>query len=140
MKTTIRQLLFLILFVALQFSCGVQKGREMAEREVEKFHSHLNAGEFHQIYDESDEGFRKATSEDDAIALFDAVRRKLGQVQQAKLTGWHVNATTAGTAVTLGYDVQFSEGKAVENFVFRINGDKASLFNYNINSPLLITK
>jgi hypothetical protein len=126
--------------VALQVSCGVKKGKETAERAVEKFHNQLNAGQFQQIYAECDEGFRKAVTEQDAIALFEAVRRKLGTVQEAKPTGWHVNATTGGTAVTLGYDVQFSEGKGVEQFVYRVSGDKATLLNYNVNSPLLITK
>jgi hypothetical protein len=42
--------------------------------------------------------------------------------------------------VTLPYNVEFTEGKGMEQFVFRISGDKAMLYNYNVNSPLLITK
>ncbi len=126
--------------VALQLSCGVKKGKENAERAVEKFHSQLNAGQFQQIYAESDDAFKKAATEEQVLQLFDAVRRKLGTVQQAKLSGWHVNATTGGTVVTLGYEVDFSEGKGTEQFVYHITGDKALLFNYNVNSPLLITK
>lgn len=140
MKRTNRFVFFVILLIALQVSCGVKKGRESAERAVEKFHNQLNAGQFHEIYAEADEGFRQAISEGDATALFDAVRRKLGTVQEAKAAGWHVNANTAGTFWTLGYDVMFSEGKAVEQFVFKIDGEKALLFNYNVNSPLLITR
>ena len=136
----IKYLILLTLVAALQLSCGVKKGKENAERAVEKFHSQLNAGQFQQIYSESDEAFRKAVTEEQALQLFDAVRRKLGTVQHAKLTGWHVNATTGGTAVTLGYDVDFSEGKGTEQFVYHVSGDKALLFNYNVNSPLLITK
>ncbi|HZN06148.1 MAG TPA: DUF3887 domain-containing protein [Pyrinomonadaceae bacterium] len=136
----IKYLILFTLVVALQLSCGVKKGKENAERAVEKFHSQLNAGQFQQIYSESDEAFRKAVTEEQALQLFDAVHRKLGTVQQAKLTGWHVNATTGGTAVTLGYDVDFSEGKGTEQFVYHVSGDKALLFNYNVNSPLLITK
>jgi hypothetical protein len=51
-----------------------------------------------------------------------------------------VNATPTGTFVTLGYDVEFSEGKGQEQFAFKMNGNEARLVNYNINSPLLITK
>jgi hypothetical protein len=51
-----------------------------------------------------------------------------------------VNATPTGKLVTLAYDVEFSEGKGTEQFVFHVSGDKAFLFNYNVNSPLLITK
>lgn len=140
MKTKIQCLFLVFLLVALQVSCGAKKGKENAERAVEKFHTQLNAGQFREIYLESDAGFREATSEADAVALFEAIHRKLGTVQQATPSGGHVNATTGGTFVMLGYDVQFSEGKGVEQFVFKVNGDKASLYNYNVNSPLLITK
>jgi hypothetical protein len=51
-----------------------------------------------------------------------------------------VNATPAGTTVTLHYNTEFTEGTANEQFVFLVSGDKATLYNYNINSPLLITK
>ncbi|MFN2531483.1 MAG: hypothetical protein ABR555_09320 [Pyrinomonadaceae bacterium] len=51
-----------------------------------------------------------------------------------------MNATTTGTYVSLAYAVEFSEGKGTEQFVFRVSGDKALLFNYNVNSPLLIIK
>ena len=93
-----------------------------------------------EIYAQSDEGFRKAASEADTLALFEAVRRKLGTVKNSTQTRWHVNATSGGTMVTLAYDVEFSEGKGTEEFVFRINDNKALLFNYHVNSPLLITK
>ena len=140
MRVNTKYLILLIVVVAMPLSCGVKKGKENAERAVEKFHNQLNAGQFQQIYSESDEAFRKVVTEEQALQLFDAVRRKLGTVQQAKLTGWNVNATTGGTAVTLGYDVDFSEGKGTEQFVYNVTGDKALLFNYNVNSPLLITK
>jgi len=68
------------------------------------------------------------------------VHRKLGTVKQANPVRWGVNTTTMGTMATLSYDVDFSEGKGTEQFVFRINGDKAMLFNYNVNSPLLIIR
>jgi len=45
-----------------------------------------------------------------------------------------------GTMVSLAYEVEFSEGKGTEQFVFTVTADKALLFNYNVNSPLLITK
>jgi hypothetical protein len=112
----------------------------MGERSVDQFHSQFNAGQYHEIYVQSDEGFRKSTSEADTVALFEAIRRKLGTVKNANQSAWHVNATPTGTVITLTYDVEYSEGKGTEQFVFQVRGDKALLFNYNVNSPLLITK
>lgn len=105
-----------------------------------RFHEQLNAGQFHEIYVQSDKGFQEGSSEADVVALFDAVRRKLGTVKNATPMGWRVNTTTTGTFVMLGYDVDFSEGKGTEQFVFKVSGNDVRLFNYNINSQLLITK
>jgi len=68
------------------------------------------------------------------------VQRKLDTVKETHSSGWSVNTTTAGTMATLSYDVDFSEGKGREQFIFHISGDKALLYHYNVNSPLLITK
>ena len=143
MKIVIRRIFFFTfstaLFVVLT-SCSFTKGKANGEQAVVKFHNQFNAGQYHEIYAQSDDGFRKATSEADALALFEAVRRKLGTVKNSTQTRWHVNATPAGTMVSLAYDVEFSEGKGSEEFVFHLDGDKALLFNYHVNSPLLITK
>ena len=143
MRIESRQILFLAFISALVVvanACSFTKGKEIGERAVTQFHNQFNAGQYRDIYVQSDEGFRKAASEADTLALFEAVRRKLGTVQNSSQTGWHVNATPGGTMVSLAYDVEFSEGKGTEQFVFHIDGDKALLFNYHVNSPLLIIK
>ena len=121
-------------------SCSLTKGKQIGEQAVVTFHNQFNAGQYREIYAQSDEGFKKATSEADTLALFGAVRRKLGTVRNSNQTSWHVNATPTSTMVSLAYDVEFGEGKGTEQFVFRLSGDKALLFNYNVNSSLLITK
>lgn len=133
-------LLSLALIVVTAGGCSFAKAKQAGERGVEEFHRQFNAQKYHDIYARADDGFHKATSEADTIALFEAVRRKLGSVKDSKQQGWHVNTTPGGTVATLQYDTEFTEGHASEQFVFYINGDKASLFNYNVNSPLLITK
>jgi hypothetical protein len=143
MRTETKQILILTLIAALLSvitSCSVTKGKEIGERAVAQFHDQFNAGQYHDIYSQTDEGFRKGTSESDTLALFDAMHRKLGTVKHTTQTEWHVNATTAGTVVTLAYNTEFTEGNATEQFVFYVSGDNARLFHYNVNSPLLITK
>jgi len=128
-----------ILLVAAN-ACSLTKGKGIAEAAVAQFHTQYNAGQFREIYGQADEEFKKSASEDEFVALLEAVHRKLGTVKQAKPAGWGVNATPTGTIASLGYEVEFTEGKGTEQFRFRINGDKATLYNYNINSPLLIIK
>jgi len=143
MRIETKQILVLTFIAALLVvitSCSVTKGKEIGERAVAQFHNQFNAGQYHEIYAQADEGFRKGASEPETLALFDAVHRKLGTVKSANQTGWHLNSTTAGTVVTLAYNTEFTEGHANEEFVFYMSGDDARLFHYNINSPLLITK
>jgi len=121
-------------------SCSFTKGKELAESAVTQFHNQYNSGQFHDIYNQADDGFRKSGNEASLVEYFEALQRKLGSVKAAHETGWHVNATTGGTMVTLAYDVEFSEGKGTEQFVFHVSGDKALLYGYNVNSPLLITR
>ncbi len=143
MRIATKQIVFLAFPAALLLvvnSCSFTKGKAIGERAVVQFHNQFNAGQYHEIYAQSDEGFRKASSEQDTLALLEAVRRKLGTVKQADQQGWHVNATPGGTMVSLAYEVEFSEGKGREDFVFKVSGDRALLYNYHISSPLLITK
>ena len=129
------------LLVTAASSCSLTKGKAIGERAVIQLHNQFNAEQYHDIYAHTDEGFRKVTSEQDMIALFEAVHRKLGTVKNSTPTGWHVNTTTAGTQVSLAYNTEFTEGNATEHFVFYVSGeDNARLFQYNINSPLLVTK
>lgn len=146
MRIEIQPNLCFVILVALLVtgsSCSltaVTKGKGTAEAAVAQFHNQYNAGQLREIYDQADEAFKKSGSDAQFISILEAMRRKLGTVKHAEQAGWHVNATTDGTFVTLGYNVDFSEGKGTEQFVFRIRGDKASLYNFNVNSPLLITK
>ena len=134
------KLFFIATLLMTMASCSFAKGKGFAESAVAQFHNQYNSGQFHEIYSQADEEFKKSASEAKFVELLEALRRKLGTVKQSNQAGWHVNATPMGTMVTLGYEVEFSEGKGSEQFVFRVSGDKALLYGYNVNSPLLITK
>lgn len=131
---------FIFVIAALTLSCSFTKGKEQGERAVEKFHQQLNAGQYQEIYKQSDDKFKEVATEADFTQLLEAVRRKLGTVQKATFAGGNVNSGTMGTVVTLQYEVEFSEGKGTEQFSFLINGEEAKLIRYDVNSPLFITK
>src|SRR2546421_6860585 len=94
MKETISRLLLSILLMC-GTSCSLQKGKSTGENAVVKFHTQFNAGQYHEIYAETDEGFRKNTSEEQMTALLGGVQRKLGMEKDTNQVAWHVNATTA---------------------------------------------
>lgn len=135
------KIVILIVTLFMFVGCAsLTKGKGAAESAVNRFHQQLNTEQYDEIYSHSDEKFRSAVKEADSKALFEGVHRKLGNVKNATLSNWRVNATTGGTFVSLAYNTEFTEGRGVEEFVFLVNGERASLINYNINSPLLITK
>ena len=130
-----------VIFLFLTIACtSMMKGKELAEPAVEKFHAQYNDGKFTEIRDQADDEFKKMVTEEQLNELLGAVQRKLGKVKSATASGWRVNTTTSGTFANVSYDVEFTEGKGTEQFVFHITDDKALLYNYNVNSPLLITK
>ncbi|MHA3773092.1 hypothetical protein ACXR0O_16290 [Verrucomicrobiota bacterium sgz303538] len=120
--------------------CGATKGKASAEKTVAKFHEQLNKGDFKGIYSAAHADFKSASTEKDFVALLNAVHRKLGAIKSSKQIGWRVNSFNFQTNVLLNYKTTFAGGDAVESFNCRIDGDKAVLLGYNINSNALITK
>ena len=122
----------LVVLIAFTSSCSIGKGKELGEGGVAQFHARFNADQYKEIYAQADEAFRKAAVETDAVDLFAAIHKKYGAVKQATQNGWNVSSTPQGTMVSLEYNTEFTEGTATEKFVFRVNDDKATLFNYNV--------
>lgn len=116
------------------------KVRDVADKAVARFHSQLDAGQFESIYQEADDELKKASKHDDTVQLFAAVHRKLGKVKKANQENYVVNWRTNGTFATIKYETEFADGKGAEQFTWRVDGDKAKLVAYNINSQALIVK
>lgn len=115
------------------------KSKEMTERAVKVFHSQLDSERYSEIYAQADEDFKKASSQEEFEKLVRAVHQKLGTVQAEKETGFLVNVGSA-TYVTLTYDTAFVNGKAAEQFVWRLSDARAALYNYTISSTELISR
>jgi len=120
--------------------CGAKQEIQTAESAVGLFHEQLNAGNYAQIYDASDEAMKNAASQEKFVALLDAIHRKLGWVQSSNRQTFFLNYATSGKTVRLTYATQFDNDKAAEEFVFRVKGKEAHLLGYHINSDALVTK
>ena len=123
-------------------SCdSATKNLQLAEQNVEQFHSELDSEQYAAVYAACDEKFHQATTESDFVKLLEAVHRKLGNVQQASLrnTGvaWFAGQ---GATVTLVYETKFAEGTGTEQFVWHVKDNGAALYSYHINSNELVTK
>jgi hypothetical protein len=129
-----------LLALSLCVGCSFGKSFNVAGAAVRRYHDQYNAGLYREIYQQSDEAFKKGAGEQAMTELLSAVDRKLGKVTGSKQVGFHANWNPEGTFVNLTYESTFEQGKAFEQFVWRVSGDEAKLVSYNINSPDLITK
>lgn len=118
--------------------CALSGDVSAATKGVDGFHQQLNTGHYEQLYAAAAPAFKATTSEAKFDALLDMIQRKLGRFRSDKVTGWHVNATTGGTFTSLAVTSTYADGQAQEQFVFLMNGSRASLINFQINSPALM--
>ena len=130
----------LLVLVASTSSCNIAQHVTQqcndATAAVERFHQRLDSEQYAAIYLDTDDTFRKATSEKEFTQLLSAIHRKLGPTQSKQSAGW--NVTTTSTSVV--YRTKFAEGEATEQFRWRMDNGKAWLLSYNINSNALIVK
>jgi hypothetical protein len=133
---------FIFAMCVLLSSCGSStKSVDLAKQSVGMFHAQIDTEQYAAVYAACDEKFHQATSESDFVNLLGAVHRKLGTVQQSNLRNTGIAWFSGqGATVTLVYDTKFSDGTAIEKFVWHIKDENASLYTYNINSNELVTK
>jgi hypothetical protein len=93
-----------------------------------------------KIYSEASEQFRGSGSETDIEAFLARVHEKLGNEVRTSEPAYFANVSTRRTFVTLTYATDFERGKGQERFVWTIEGDRAVLTRYDINSRELVMK
>ena len=139
MKTTS---LLLIAFVAtFAAGCGgFIKGKAAAEQGVADFHKSYNEGKFSDVYSATHPAFRGGTTEQQFLEFVGAVQRKLGKVTSTSTANFNIRSFNLKTTVVLVQNTAFEHGIGTETFTFHINGEKALLVEYNINSKDLILR
>jgi hypothetical protein len=117
--------------------CG-RASREKAEAATAQFHRQLQLGASSEIYISAAPEFRASLSETDFRRFVANLNARLGVWRSSGPPSWNLMVGTNGTSVTLKYDSEFERDKATEQFVWRIEGELATLVNYNINSRGLL--
>jgi len=124
-------------FAALLFLIACSEtinGKPIAEAQISIFHDQMNADQFAEIYESTHKDFKSNTSKETTDKLFSAIRRKLGKIESSKMVNWNVNTHNTVTTVVLVSNTKFTDGEATETFTYRVDGEKALLIGYNINS------
>lgn len=135
---TIAVSLYLVLLAA---GCGnFVKGKAAAENSMARFHQQYSDGKLDDIWQEAHAKFRSASTKEKYDAFMGAVLRKLGKVKSTSNAGWRVNSHNLTTTVLMTQQTVFERGEGTESFTFEMEGGKAVLVGYNIQSMDLITK
>ena len=137
--TKIKTATAILLTALLLPACSATQDINAAQEAIAYFHEMMSAGQFEQIYAQSDDSLKKATTTEDLTRLLSTINRKLGAVKTSVGNGWNISLNPSGTSVTLRYKTQFEHGAGAETFFYRLPGGKALLAGYNINSNELIT-
>ncbi len=132
--------LFLLYGVSCLSGCSVANDTPLAEAGVTEFHRKLDAGQFDAIYAGSAQELKASATQTEMNQLLSAIHRKLGNFVSGSSKGWNDSVTTNGHFLTLNYAAKFAGGPADETFVYRIDGGRAVLAGYHINSMALIVK
>jgi len=133
--------MLLILVGGILAGCqGLTEGKASSEKAIAHFHELYNQGNLEQIWQEADSQFRNASPRANYDELLGAEQRKLGKVVSTSNSGWNVQSFNLVTNVSMTQDTIFEHGKGTEAFTFKMDGTKAVLVGYNIQSMDLITK
>jgi hypothetical protein len=119
---------------------GMLKGKAAAEKSVAEFHTLYNDGKLSEIYAAGHPKFKSVTTSKQFLDLTGAVQRKLGKVKQTTNAGFNLRSYNFTTTVVLTQNTTFEQGTGTEVFTFQMEGDKAVLIGYHINSNDLILK
>ena len=138
-KTNLLLAAITLSLVALSCS-SLTNAKPAAERGIIEFHGQFNAGDFTTIYNNSGDEFKNATTQQQLNELLSAVLRKLGHVTSTTNISWRTGNFNLVTTVVMQQDTKFENGSATETFTYKVDGDKAVLIGYFINSADLITK
>ena len=130
---------WMVMAAMLLASCSPGADLPLGDKAIEAFHADMNAGRFAAIYDASGKEMKSATTREGLTKLLAAIHGKLGPFKSGSRNGWNDNVNTNGHFLTLNYSATYQKGAGEEEFVYRIEGGKAVLIGYHINSQALIT-
>jgi hypothetical protein len=128
-------------FALLLTGCGqMLKSKPAAEQAVVEFHKLYNDGKLPEIYAASHNKLKSITKETDFLDFVGTVHKKLGKMTQTSTTGFNVKSMNLTTTVVLTQNTTFENGTCTETFTYLMDGEKAVLAGYHINSKDLIMK
>lgn len=98
---------------------------------VNEFHAAYNKEKFSELYKASGEVKERLTKEEFA-EIFTEFTEKLGKVKNSRRSKTDRSKKSGTTVIEMVYQTSFSNATAEEKFTFIVNGNKATLYSYDI--------
>jgi hypothetical protein len=134
LRLVLRSTISAVLLLGIS-GCGVAKNTKVAETEVDRFHQRWKANEFQAVFDDAHMQFRAAQPAEKMTAILQSVKQNYGELKSTKKRSWGFSSDKGVDDIRLSYDSVFDHGSAVEDFTFRMAGDRALLLAYDIMTP-----
>jgi len=132
--------LILLVLIGLVLGCSVAADVKSIDISVAKIHELMNEGKFEEISEMLPQEVKTPENKKKMRQIFSDTVEKLGKIKESskKLANGSeydkYEVDTNYTRITVSYHTTFSNAKAVEEFKFQINDDKAELLAYNIQT------
>jgi len=133
-------LLILACLCTVLTACGFSNSIKPAEDAVAQFRLRVAGNKFGEIYDQAHADFTSSGSREQITEYLRDIMGKLGPFQSTNRTGWHVSTNNGVTDVELTYTTVYKNGTGTEEFILRVEGEKAILRGYHVKSPALLSK
>jgi len=126
----------LVIAAALALAgCNMGKDMSVTDAAIADFHGKLDSGQFAAITDAT--GPEIKNSGTDFNALLEMVHTRLGAFKSTERQGFSDNVNNGDHTFSATYASVYANGKATENFVYRLSDGKAVLVGYHVDSPAL---
>ena len=139
MKTII--ILALACFTLYLTGCtSLNKTLASQDAAIVQFHEHYNSGKMDAIWDGAHAKFQGSTEKVYFVAYMKEVQSKLGKVTSSANVDRRMQTPNQTTTVFLSQDTIFERGKGIETFTIQMDGERAILVAYNVQSKAFVAK
>lgn len=107
---------------------------------IAQFHERYNTGKIETIWDGAHAKFQGAAEKETFVAYMQSVQAKLGKVTATANVDRRMQTANQTTTVFLSQGTVFERGKGIETFTIQMDGERAILVAYNIQSKVLAAK
>lgn len=98
---------------------------------VNEFHATYNREQYNELYKASG-NVKERLTEEEFVEVFAEFTEKLGKVKNSTRYKTDISKKSGTTVIEMVYQTSFSNATAEEKFTFIVNGNKATLYSYDI--------